>query len=222
MKSWHSNILLPIHGRSPAKHIYIPASISSYVPVSTTPPSSNDNEDNSTFSTAHPPGRILFLQGLDRVITGVKPVCGDKTIRYFWYMLSGSICDVIQFFIDLALLRIFDVKDPSYCWAIGFAASIIFRHTSHRYLIFGDYVGGYWKSLMRMYAWYSIIIVISTVFNIIMTKFFWLHHYVAWVITLLWTGIVNYFVLKRIWSFNGSSSGGSAAKANKSTSVHIV
>jgi hypothetical protein len=67
--------------------------------------------------------------------------------------------------------------------------------------VFGDYVGGYWMSLGRMYAGYSIIIVISTVFNIVMTRRAKLPHYVAWVITLLWTGIVNYFILKKIWTF---------------------
>jgi len=56
-----------------------------------------------------------------------------------------------------------------------------------------------------MYAGYSIIMVISTIFNIIMTKVFLFSHYKAWIATLLWTGIVNYFILKHIWSFGGSS-----------------
>merc|ERR1712008_477015 len=151
-------------------------------------------------------------------LAGVKPasetvyICGIKPIRYLWYMLSGSFCDILQLFIDLVLLRLFNLRDPSYCWALGFTISIIFRHTSHRYLLFGDYVGGYWKSLMRMYAGYSIIIVISTLFNVIMTKVFQLHHYVAWIITLLWTGIVNYFILNKVWTFDSSDNGRSDAK----------
>jgi hypothetical protein len=56
-----------------------------------------------------------------------------------------------------------------------------------------------------MYAGYSIIMVISTIFNIVMTKVFLFSHYEAWIATLLWTGIVNYFILKHIWSFGGSS-----------------
>jgi len=56
-----------------------------------------------------------------------------------------------------------------------------------------------------MYAGYSIIMVISTIFNIVMTKVFLFSHYTAWIATLLWTGIVNYFILKHIWSFGGSS-----------------
>jgi putative flippase GtrA len=54
-----------------------------------------------------------------------------------------------------------------------------------------------------MYAGYSVIIVLSTIFNIFMTRYAELPHYVAWVVTLLWTGIVNYFILKKLWTFGG-------------------
>jgi len=187
--------------------IYLPIRFSTYFPVPT-----SDSEEDLTRGNIHPPGRIPIVSGLERVITGEQPaseavhLCGMKPIRYLWYMLSGFLCDIIQFFIDVALLLFLNIEDPSYCWALGFAISILFRHTSHRYFIFGDYVGGYWNSLMRMYGGYSIIILISTIFNIVMTKVFKLHHYVAWVITLLWTGIVNYFILKKLWSFDNSSS----------------
>ena len=30
-------------------------------------------------------------------------------------------------------------------------------------------------------------------------------HMVAWILTLLWTGIVNYLILKKLWSFDGSA-----------------
>mmetsp|Transcript_5963 Transcript_5963/g.8854 ORF Transcript_5963/g.8854 Transcript_5963/m.8854 type:complete len:125 (-) Transcript_5963:245-619(-) len=101
------------------------------------------------------------------------------------------------------LFRVFHISDPSVCWALAFSFSIIFRHTSHRYLVFGDYVGGYCRSLGRMYGGYSIIIVLSTLFNVVMTKVLMISHYTAWIVTLLWTGIVNYFILKHIWSFGG-------------------
>lgn len=58
-----------------------------------------------------------------------------------------------------------------------------------------------------MYAGYSIIISLSTIFNIAMTRFAMLPHYIAWIVTLLWTGIVNYFILKKIWSFGGKQEG---------------
>lgn len=64
-----------------------------------------------------------------------------------------------------------------------------------------------------MYIGYSIIISLSTLFNVIMTKFAGLPHYVAWIVTLLWTGIVNYFILKKIWSFGGKQTSTEATTA---------
>jgi putative flippase GtrA len=154
-------------------------------------------------------GDVPLISGLDRVLFGTQPACETVTVlgvhppRYLCYMLSGSSCDIIQFGIDLLLHMVFHLEDASLCWALGFGLSVSFRHTTHRYLVFGDYVGGYWASLGRMYAGYSIIIVLSTLFNIAMTRYAHFPHYVAWIVTLLWTGIVNYFILKKLWSFGG-------------------
>lgn len=163
-----------------------------------------------------------IIAGLERVLFGTQPAAEAVTIlgvhppRYLCYMVSGFVCDLIQFFIDFILHIIIHIEDASVCWAMGFAISVAFRHTSHRYLVFGDYVGGYWSSLGRMYAGYSIIIVLSTLFNIFMTRYAKLPHYVAWIVTLLWTGIVNYFILKKLWSFGGKSNNeGEATKGNE-------
>lgn len=185
--------------------IYLSKKISSYVPVST-----EDSSDPN--SSLHFSGRVPLIRGIDRVINGTKPaadvvlICGIKPLRYLWYMLSGVCCDSIQFGIDICLYHFLHITDPSICWVLGFGLSIIFRHSFHRYLVFGAYVGGYWKSLFRMYTGYSVTIFLSTVFNIVMTKNFHVSHYKAWVATLLWTGIVNYFILKHIWNFGGDSS----------------
>eukprot|EP00566_Odontella_aurita_P024084 CAMPEP_0113585550 /NCGR_PEP_ID=MMETSP0015_2-20120614/33764_1 /TAXON_ID=2838 /ORGANISM="Odontella" /LENGTH=108 /DNA_ID=CAMNT_0000490809 /DNA_START=287 /DNA_END=613 /DNA_ORIENTATION=+ /assembly_acc=CAM_ASM_000160 len=56
-----------------------------------------------------------------------------------------------------------------------------------------------------MYGGYSVIIVLSTTFNFVATSAAGLAHYVAWVVTLLWTGVANYFILKKLWSFGGKS-----------------
>ena len=150
-----------------------------------------------------------IISGLGRVLYGTQPaaevvtILGVRPPRYLCYMLSGFVCDLIQFVIDILLHLVLHLEDASVCWALGFGISVSFRHTTHRYLVFGDYVGGYWASLRRIYAGYSIIIVLSTVFNIVMTRYAQLPHYVAWVITLLWTGIVNYFILKKLWTFGG-------------------
>jgi hypothetical protein len=166
-----------------------------------TPPKGENNNDT-----------LYFVTGLDLVVFGTVAaadavlIAGIKPPRYLWYMLSGACCDVIQFFIDVLLHIFFDIQDASVCWALGFTLSIFFRHTTHRYFVFGDYVGGYWNSLARIYAGYSVIIVLSTLFNFVMTKVGTLSHYGTWLLTLMWTGIANYFILKRIWSFGGPSS----------------
>jgi hypothetical protein len=154
-------------------------------------------------------GDVPIITGIDRVLFGTQPaaevveVLGVHPPRYLCYMISGSGCDILQFFFDVMLHVVFHFEDASVCWALGFGLSVVFRHTTHRYLVFGDYVGGYWASLGRMYAGYSIIIVLSTIFNVIMTRYAEFPHYVAWIITMLWTGIVNYFILKKLWSFGG-------------------
>mmetsp|Transcript_18289 Transcript_18289/g.37608 ORF Transcript_18289/g.37608 Transcript_18289/m.37608 type:complete len:256 (+) Transcript_18289:96-863(+) len=154
-------------------------------------------------------GEDLFLiTGLREVLYGTQSaaevvrIAGIRPPRYLCYMVSGSGCDVIQFF--LYILFYWQLNDASLCWALSFGSSIVFRHTTHRYLVFGDYVGGYWRSLGRMYAGYSIIIVLSTIFNYIVTKHMDIPHVLTWVLTLLWTGIANYFILKKLWSFDGN------------------
>lgn len=196
--------------------IYLPRRFSSYVPVAT-----------SERGFVHPTGRTPLIQGLDKVIGGSHSaadaiiLCGIKPVRYLWYMMSGMICDTIQLGIDFVYYKAFHITNSSACWALSLGTSIIFRHTSHRYLVFGPYVGGYWNSLLRMYAGYSVIIVLSTLFNMSMTKYMNFSHYVAWICTLLWTGVANYFILKHTWSFGGKASAASNAIAPEDGMVKI-
>ena len=154
---------------------------------------------------------VYWIEGLDRVVFGtsscseVVRIVGVQPPRYLWYMVSGAVCDVWQLCMDVALTRSGTITDASACWALTFFASIVARHSSHRYLVFGDYVGGYTASLLRMYGGYSVIIVLSTLFNMAMTRVAAVSHYVAWILTLLWTGIANYFILKKLWTFGGKT-----------------
>ena len=155
-----------------------------------------------------------LITGLDRVlIPGGTASCaeavriaGVQPPRYLWYMLSGSGCDILQLATLFALKTVVHLRDASMIWCLGFLINIPCRHTSHRYLVFGDYVGGYWHSLARMYAGYSVIIVLSTLFNFIMSRLFAdsIAMPMLWLTTMLWTGVVNYFILRRLWSFGGS------------------
>jgi hypothetical protein len=172
-------------------------------------PNRSSNTNTTATATAATEG-VPLIAGLDRVLFGTQSaaeaiqIAGLQPPRYLWYMISGAMCDVIQFLMDVLLHFTFGIEDASTCWAISFSLSVYFRHISHRWLVFGDYVGGYKSSLLRMYGGYSVIIVLSTVFNILMTKMASVSHYVAWILTLLWTGIANYFILKKLWSFGGT------------------
>ena len=185
--------------------ILLSQKISSYIPVST------DNLDDGKETFRHP-SRIPLIKGLERVMSGAQPAsevvatCGMKPHRFIWFMISGCICDVVQFLIDLCLFHVLQIKSTSVCWLLGYALSIIVRHTSHRYLVFGKYVGGYCHSLLRMYAGYSVTLVLSTLFNLAMTKLIHLEHYKAWIITILFTNLLNYFTLTRLWSWDWSKS----------------
>jgi len=167
--------------------------------------SDSDNVDDNDNDN-----ELYIISGVGKVWYGTRPaaevveILGIIPPRYLCFMVSGIVCDVVQFILYI-LLYYWLIKDASLCWMLSFFASVIFRHTSHRYLVFGDYVGGYYSSLGKMYIGYSIIIVLSTIFNLVMTKFVKVQHMIAWFITLLWTGIVNYFILKKIWSLGGNN-----------------
>lgn len=153
---------------------------------------------------------VRVVEGLDRFLLSSPPaaaevihIAGFQPPRYLWYMLSGALCDILQITTLLVLHKF--IHDGTACWGLGFLLSIPCRHTSHRYLVFGDYVGGYKKSLMRMYMGYSVIIVLSTLFNLCMSRLMEIPVTYLWIITLLWTGIANYFILKYFWSYGGST-----------------
>ena len=115
----------------------------------------NDDEEQQAFLDQRKAGWIDWIQskktkagtpfiaGLDTVIYGRQAAAdavylfGGQPPRYLWYMLSGFGCDIIQFHIDLMLHYGFGLEDASVCWALGFFASIVFRHSFHRYLVFG-------------------------------------------------------------------------------------
>ncbi len=152
--------------------------------------------------------RIPLIKGLERVINGTQPAseaistCGMKPHRFIWFIISGLLCDIVQFMIDLILYYVLKIQSPTLCWAIGLSLSIAIRHTSHRYLVFGNYVGGYFHSLIRMYTGYSIILISSTIFNLALVKIGHLKHYTAWVVTLIMTNVMNYFLLRKLWSWD--------------------
>ena len=95
--------------------------------------------------------------------------------------------------------------------------SICIRHYSHKVLVFGEYEGSYCSSLSRTYATYFSSIVISATTNFCLTQYLFFTHFQAWILTMLWTGIFNYFMLKASWK-----SGGGAEKIEAGSEKAIV
>ncbi|GMI44098.1 hypothetical protein TrCOL_g9240 [Triparma columacea] len=173
------------------------------------------------------PGRRLVLSGVEKVLDGgsatdAVKLCGFKPPRYFWYCVSGTVCDVVQLALDLSF-QVVGIEDPSINWMLSFFFSIIFRHTTHRYLVFGEYNGTYYESLVRMYISYTFIVLLSTVFNVVMVRTMKLSWIWAWLITLVWTGVVNYFIIKQLWGVGGELNGaGSEVEATTDRLVHLL
>jgi putative flippase GtrA len=119
-------------------------------------------------------------------------------------------CDIVQAFIDygIYLLYVFEWERATVCWTLSYTISIIIRHFSHRLLVFGEFEGTYCSSLTRTYMTYSSSIVISMLTNHLIVSFLNYSHRTAWIITMLWTGIYNYFMLKASWGRKTPANGG--------------
>ena len=176
-------------------------------------------------------GTVPLISGLDRILLTSKPpppasdvilLGGVQPPRYLWYMLSGALCDVLQISSLVVLHQM--ISDGTVCWCLGFLLSIPARHASHRYLVFGDYVGGYYPSLLRMYTGYSVIIVLSTAFNFVMARIWLTTVPVTWLwcLTLVWTGVANYFILKYCWSYGGNPASLSSSSKKEGSSTTIA
>ena len=126
---------------------------------------------------------------------------GRKVPLYFFFVLSGALCDVFQALIDYMIFTVyvFEWERPTVCWTLSYIISIVIRHSSHRLLVFGEFEGTYCASLTRTYMTYSSSIVLSMITNHLIVSFLLYSHRTAWITTMLWTGIFNYFMLKASW-----------------------
>ena len=141
---------------------------------------------------------------------------GYKVPHYCWFVLSGGMCDIVQALIDYAIymVYIFEWERATVCWTLSYTISIIIRHFSHRLLVFGEFEGTYCNSLTRTYMTYSSSIVISMLTNHLIVSFLNYSHRTAWIITMLWTGIYNYFMLKASWGRKAPSSLSNGTEVN--------
>jgi hypothetical protein len=142
--------------------------------------------------------------------------CGYKVPLYFWFVLSGAICDIIQAFLDylIYLVYVFEWERATICWTLSYTLSIVVRHSSHRLLVFGEFEGSYCGSLSRTYMAYSSSIVISMLANHLLVSMLNFSHRTAWIVTLLWTGIYNFFMLKASWRKKPAPSSGKSVPSS--------
>ena len=144
-----------------------------------------------------------FVKQKSKMLTNPEKfyLFGYKVPQYFFFLISGALCDVVQWFIDYGIYITypFEWEKSTVCWTVSYTASIAVRHYSHTLLVFGQYEGTYCSSLSRTYLTYSTSIVLSMVSNHFIVAFLNLGHLYAWLITMIWTGILNYFLLKASW-----------------------
>lgn len=128
-------------------------------------------------------------------------IFGYRVPLYFWFVVSGSLCDILQAFIDygISIVYVSPWEKATICWTLSYIISIWVRHFSHKLLVFGDYEGTYCSSLSRTYLTYSSSIILSMITNRLLVTVFLLTHKQAWFVTMLWTGVYNYFMLKSSW-----------------------
>lgn len=70
-------------------------------------------------------------------------LCGYRLPTYFWFVVSGALCDVLQAVVDYLISIVYtsDWERPTVCWTLSYTFSIWARHWSHRILVFGEYDG---------------------------------------------------------------------------------
>ena len=175
------------------------------------------------------------LNNLDKKPLADRVRCGGRRLpRYAWYMLSGAICDVLQFLIDRvvytsALVAMLPYERDTVSWTVAYVLTIAMRHETHRIFVFGAYEGSYWRNLGKMYMTYATTIAASIVLRSMLAR---AAEYLPPILlayasartygyfaTMLFTGIFSYFALKRAWGSSGGTSGGGAGGAGAADST---
>ena len=145
-----------------------------------------------------------MLPHQERVNVLALKYLGVRVHQYFWFMLSGFMCDCFQAIVDymISIIYVWDFEKVTVCWTLSYCISICLRHISHKTIVFGDYEGTYFQSLSRVYLAYLSSIILSTICNHVLSNYFNFTHRMAWLSTMIWIGVYNYFALKNVWNKN--------------------
>ena len=99
----------------------------------------------------------------------------------------------------VSIIYTLEWEKPTVCWTVSYILSIVLRHSSHRLIVFGEFEGSYFYSLSKTFGAYAASIILSVTTNHILSTYFAVAHRDAWILTMLWTGLFNYFMLKKTW-----------------------
>lgn len=100
-------------------------------------------------------------------------------------------------YVTYELIYYFNPVQPraSSSWFLAFVIGVARQHALHRWLTF-LHKTPYWGSLRRAYVMYSGSLLVTSLFNWVLTEHFQLSHRLAWFICLLLTGLISLVFLK--------------------------
>jgi hypothetical protein len=121
---------------------------------------------------------------------------GSGAWRVVLFNVSGVIGTVLFYWFHAAMLAHypFEARKTTVCWFVSYAASIVWQHALHRFIVFGT-AAPYWRSLGRTYVCYSASLVLSSVANDVLVVVLGLGVQLGWVLSLVITGVLNYFTV---------------------------
>lgn len=93
-----------------------------------------------------------------------------------------------------------EARKASLVWFLAYGASITWQHALHRVLVFREPTP-YFSSLMKTYVVYSFALAASTFLNGELVNRFHLDENIAWVGSLVSTGVINFYATK-LWAFS--------------------
>jgi hypothetical protein len=139
-------------------------------------------------------------------VRGAQPSNANTTQQWLWFNVSGAIGTVLFYLVYEALnhgITAYGVFEPTSAapaaWFFGYMLSIVWQHALHRWLVFGS-SGNYCRSLFYTYVSYGLSIFLSSLANRFMVQQLALPHRLAWVLSLLATGVINFFTLREAFA----------------------
>ena len=120
----------------------------------------------------------------------------EEGIRFF---VSGCIGTVLFYGLYETIHWILPADLPlkmALCWTLSYLCSIAWQHKLHCVIVFYDSpIKSYWQSLGRFYVVYSLSLVLSSLLTVVFDVI-GLQYQISWVLTLLVTGLINYFTVR--------------------------